>query len=59
MARTKPTWAVYMLGGKRAQRLGTIAATDRNAAIVKAIDLFGITNPERQRRVIVRPIAEI
>jgi hypothetical protein len=46
-----------MLGGKRAERLGTVAAPDRDAAIAKAIDFFSITDPERQRRVIVRPIA--
>jgi hypothetical protein len=56
--RTKE-WVVYVLGGKRAQRLGTIAAPDRDAAIAKAIDLFGTTSPERQRRVIVRPIKSL
>jgi hypothetical protein len=57
----KPTnkhWIVYLIGGKRAGRLGTITAPDRDAAIAKAIDEFGITDPERQRRVMVRPIAE-
>jgi hypothetical protein len=60
MARTrKPAeaqWVVYVLTGKRGERLGTVTASDRDAAIAKAIDVFGITDPERQRRVIVRPI---
>jgi len=46
-----------MLRGKRPERLGTIDAPDRDAAIAKAIDEFRITDQERQRRVIVRPIA--
>jgi hypothetical protein len=60
MARTRksaePTWVVYVLGGKRAQRLGTIAAPDRDAAIAKAIEFFGTTDPKRQRRVAVSPM---
>ena len=47
-----------MLRGKRAERLGTVTAPDTEAAIAKAIDEFKITDPERQRRVIVRPIAQ-
>lgn len=60
MARRTPTkeWVVYVLTGKRGERLGTVTAPDRDAAIVKAIEFFGITDPERQRRVIARPIAE-
>jgi hypothetical protein len=49
-------WVVYMLGGKRAERLGTVASPDRDAAIAKAIDVFGITDPERQKRVAVSPM---
>jgi hypothetical protein len=49
---------VYVLTGKRGERLGTATAPDCDAAVAKAIELFGITDPERQRRVIVRPIAE-
>jgi hypothetical protein len=52
----KPAWAVYMLGGKRARRLGTITAPDRDAAVAKAIEFFGITDPERQERVAVSPM---
>jgi hypothetical protein len=56
--KSEPTWVVYMIGGKRAQRLGTVAAPDRDAAIAKAIEFFGITDPARQPRVIVRPVAD-
>lgn len=53
-----PEWIVYVIRGKRpADRLGTVTAPDSDAAIAKAIDVFGIIDPERQRRVIVRPIA--
>jgi len=36
----------------------SVTASIQDAAIAKAIDVFGIADPERQRRVIVRPIAE-
>jgi hypothetical protein len=52
----EPTWVVYLLGGKRAGRLGTVAAPDRGAAIAKAIEFYGITDPERQKRVAVSPM---
>ena len=41
------TWVIYILGGKRAGRLGTVVAPDRDAATAKAIEEFGITDPER------------
>jgi hypothetical protein len=54
-ARTKE-WVVYMLGGKRAQRLGTVVAPDRDAAIATAIERYNITDHERQKRVAVSPM---
>jgi Ser/Thr protein kinase RdoA (MazF antagonist) len=51
-------WIVSMLGGERAERLDTVTAPDMDAAIAEAIKRFEITDPERQRRAIVRPIAE-
>jgi hypothetical protein len=54
--KSEPTWVVYLLGGKRAERLGTVAAPDRDAAIAKAIEFFGITDPERQERIAVSPM---
>jgi hypothetical protein len=47
---------VYVLGCKRAGRLGTVTASHADAAIAKANDEFGITDPERRRCVIARPI---
>ena len=49
---------VYLISGKRAGRLGTVAAADCDTAIAKAINEFGITDPERQRRVAVSPITD-
>jgi hypothetical protein len=46
---TDRQWIVYLISGKRAGRLGTVAAADCDAAIAKAIDEFGITEPERQK----------
>jgi hypothetical protein len=50
-------WAVSVLRGARPpEQLGTVTAANADAAIAKAIETFAITDPERQRRVIVRPI---
>jgi 1,2-phenylacetyl-CoA epoxidase PaaB subunit len=50
----KPEWIVYVIRGKRpAHRLGTVTAADSDAAIAKAIETFAITDPKRQRRVMV------
>jgi hypothetical protein len=56
--RTERHWIVYLISGKRAGRLGTVAAVDADAAIATAIDEFGITDPERQKRVAVSPMAD-
>jgi hypothetical protein len=48
-----------MLRGKRAERLGTVAAPDSDAAIAKAIERSRSRTQERQRRVILRPIASV
>jgi hypothetical protein len=45
-----------MLGGKRAERLGTVAAPDRDAPIAKAIAEFAIADPKRRKRVAVSPM---
>jgi hypothetical protein len=54
----QPKWVVYVLAGKRAQRLGIVAAPDHDAAIAKAIEFFSITEPERQKRVAVSSITQ-
>jgi hypothetical protein len=46
----------WMLRGTRAERLGTVTAPDADAAIARAIDEFGITDLERQKRVAVSPM---
>jgi hypothetical protein len=52
-------WIVSILRGSRpAEQLGAVKARDSDAAIAKAIETFAITDTERQRRVIVRPIAD-
>ena len=52
-------WIVYVIRGKRPpDRLGTVTATDSDTAIAKANETFGVTDAERQRRVIVRPTAQ-
>jgi len=57
-AKPETEWIVSMLRGKRAERLGAVRAPDMDAAIARAIEELGITDFERQRRVIVRPIAD-
>jgi hypothetical protein len=43
MAKTEPQWRIIIIGGKRAEFLGTVAAPDADAAISKAADQFGVT----------------
>jgi hypothetical protein len=47
MGRKPPNkyWIVYLIGGKRSGRLGTVAALDQDAAVTKAIEEFGVTDP--------------
>jgi len=55
MAKTEPQWRIIIIGGKRAEFLGTVAAPDADAAISKAADQFGVTG-ERHKRIVAQPI---
>jgi hypothetical protein len=48
-------WAIYVLRNK-GELLGSVEAPDAAAAITAAIDKFGITAPERQKRLVARNI---
>jgi hypothetical protein len=50
-------WRVTELRAK-GQHLGIVEAVDAETAIKLAIERFGITDPERQRRLIAHQIGE-
>jgi hypothetical protein len=55
---TKPAtrqWRITLIR-KKGARLGTVEAPDAETAIKIAIEQFGITDPERQRRLVAQPI---
>jgi hypothetical protein len=56
--RSKQWVASVLRGGRPPEQLGTVTAPNADAAIAKAIETFGIADPERRRRVIVRPVGK-
>jgi hypothetical protein len=53
--KAEPTWRIIVIGGKKAEHLGTVAAPDASAAVRKAADAFGIEG-ERRKRLVAQPI---
>jgi hypothetical protein len=59
MPRSKSRrWRIHVIKGKRADYLGKVAAPDADAAIRAAIEAFGVTDRERQRRLTAQPVVE-
>jgi hypothetical protein len=50
MAKKLHRWRIYSLGP--AAVVGTVEAPDAKAAIQAAVEQFGITDPERQERLL-------
>jgi hypothetical protein len=48
-------WRIVLIR-KKGERIGTVEAPDAEAAIKVAIEEYGITDPERQRRLVAQPI---
>ena len=48
-AKSRPRWRIILIQG-RGEVLGTVEPPDEEAAIQKAIDVFGITDRDQQRR---------
>jgi hypothetical protein len=46
-------WAIYLIR-KRGELLGSVDAPDEKAAIAAAIEKYGISDPERQKRLIAK-----
>ena len=55
MAKTEPEWRIIIIGGKKAEFLGRVAAPNADAAISKAVDQFGVVG-ERRKRIVAQPI---
>jgi hypothetical protein len=56
MAKLEPTWRIIVIGGKKAEFLAIVAAPNAQAAINKAAEEVGITDPERRKRLVAQPI---
>jgi hypothetical protein len=56
MPKTEPQWLIIIIGGKRAEFLGTVAAPDADAAS-KAADQVGVTD-ERRKRIVAQPVLD-
>jgi hypothetical protein len=50
-----PTWHITVLR-KKGESLGTVEAADADEAIKVAVKLFGITDPERRRRLVAQRV---
>ena len=50
-------WSVYVIGGKRTECLGTVAAPNERKALAEAIKILGVP-PAWRTRVIVAPVEE-
>jgi len=46
-------WAIYLYR-KKGELLGSVEVADEAAAIKTAIERFGITDPERQKRLVAQ-----
>jgi hypothetical protein len=52
-----PRWSVHIIGGKRTEFLGTVAAPNERKALAEAIKVFEVPGNWRTR-VIVAPVEE-
>ena len=62
MAKAKPekplpTWRITLIA-KKGRYLGTVRAATAEAAIEVAIRHFGITDPQRRKRLAAQPVAD-
>jgi hypothetical protein len=48
------SWAIYRLKGTPAKLLGNVEAPDEESAVKRAIEEFGITNLQQQKRLLAR-----
>ena len=46
-------WRIYLIR-KRGELLGAVEAPDEKAAIAAAIEKYGISDPERQKRLVAQ-----
>jgi hypothetical protein len=57
--KPEPSWRILAIRGKRADSLGTVTAPNAEAAINRACEDFGITDPERRRRLVAQPVVKL
>jgi hypothetical protein len=54
MPKNEFSWDIYRLRGTPAVYIGSVDATDENAAIKKAIEEFRTTDAEQQKRLVAQ-----
>jgi hypothetical protein len=50
------TWRITRIKGSRAEVIGRVRATDDKTAIERAIEEYGITNREHQKRLVAQRV---
>jgi hypothetical protein len=53
---TMHTWAISRIKGTPAVEIGWVDAPDAETAIKEAIERYGITDPEQQKRLVARRV---
>ncbi len=56
MRKKPPQWEVYRLKGSPAAFLGLVYASDQKSALKAAVKELKISNPEHQKRLLVRRV---
>ena len=51
---TEYRWKIYRLRGTPAAFIGSVTATDEKAALMAAIEEFGIHDPQQQKRLLAQ-----
>lgn len=52
LRKNAPRWRIKRIRGNRAEVVGVVPAADEKAAIKTAIELYQITDPEKQKRLV-------
>ena len=54
---SESTWRITRIKGSRAEVVGRLQALDEKTAIERAIEEFGITNREHQKRLVAQRVS--
>jgi hypothetical protein len=54
LSKAHPSWRIFRPQGANEIFMGIVRAVDRQRALEKAIDEFKVTDPEQQKRLLVK-----